>query len=80
MPEATEETGHVWLHDGEQSVNLNAEVAMLVEGYQWDSVYAESEAENIAKAILNIPQLRKALDLYSRTVTPEAEIEGRKAF
>jgi hypothetical protein len=80
VDEATEEQGHVWVHDGEQSVNLTAEIARLIDNIVDYDGQTMLNLEEAATAILNIPQIRKALDLYCRTVTPEGEIEGRKAF
>lgn len=81
-PTATEETGHVWLHDGEQSVNLSAAVqsVLSLKLAEYDTFLTGTKERDIVQAILAIPQIRKALELYSRTVTPEGEIEGRKAF
>lgn len=42
-------------------MELRESVALLVEGYQWDSGEAETEARQIADAILSLPEIKEAL-------------------
>lgn len=43
---------------------LEKHIALLVEGYQWDSGNAELEAHLIAGAILALPKIAEALEFY----------------